>query len=181
MKTPKGLTTRPTTDRVRESLFSAIASITELRLGERTVLDAFAGSGALGLEALSRGARDAVFVEKDRAAFVALEANIATLGVDSRATVVPSDVFLLAGRGVARGPFSLILLDPPYTLDAVRVADMLRDLVRTAAVSPEALCTWEHATGSDAPWPEGFELLQRKKYGSTEIEFAIYRAEAGDQ
>jgi 16S rRNA (guanine966-N2)-methyltransferase len=176
---PKGLATRPTTDRVRESLFSVIGSIMGPGLASCTVLDAFAGSGALGLEALSRGADHAVFAEKDRSALAALSGNIGVLGVEARAKVLKADVFSLARRGVPGGPFALILLDPPYTLDAVKVGALLGDLARTNGLAPGALCSWEHASGSDAAWPEGFELMQRKRYGTTEIEFAVYETEAG--
>jgi 16S rRNA (guanine966-N2)-methyltransferase len=180
LKTAKGLKTRPTTDRVRESLFSAIVSITGPGLGGGAVFDPFAGSGALGLEALSRGAVRAVFAEKDRHALIALEDNIAALGVSNRAAVYRVDAFSLASRGVPGGPFSLILLDPPYTLDPTKVAGLLADLSRTGVLLQAAVCTWEHAAGVDPPWPEGFEFLQRKKYGSTEIDFAVYDGEAGE-
>jgi len=90
------------------------------------------------------------------------------------------DVFSLAGRGVPGGPFALILLDPPYTLDPTKVSGLLGDLARTGKLAPGALCTWEHATGADVPWPDGFELLQRKTYGSTQISFAAYGTETGE-
>lgn len=179
IRAPRGQATRPTTDRVRESLFSVIGSILGPGLGGLAVFDPFAGSGALGLEALSRGAAHAVFAEKDRAALAALSANIDALGVNARTTVHRMDAFSLAGRGVSGGPFALILLDPPYTLDATKVAGLLGDMARAGSLTSGALCTWEHAAGVAAPWPEGFELRQRKKYGSTEIEFAVYGAEAG--
>lgn len=180
IRAPKGRATRPTTDRVRESLFSVICSILGPGLGGLVVFDPFAGSGALGLEALSRGAAHAVFAEKDRAAFDALSANIDALGVKTHATVHRMDAFSLAARGVSGGPFALILLDPPYTLDATRVAGLLSDMARAGNLASGALCSWEHAAGDVLPWPEGFELRQRKKYGSTEIEFAVYEAEVGE-
>lgn len=74
----------------------------------------------------------------------------------------------------------MILLDPPYTLDATRVAGLLSDMARAGNLASGALCSWEHAAGDVLPWPEGFELRQRKKYGSTEIEFAVYEAEVGE-
>lgn len=108
LATPKGDTTRPTADRTREALFSMLTS----RVGsfeDLRVLDLFAGTGALGLEALSRGAAQATFVEMDKAALDALRANIAKLG--ARAEVVPAAVSTL---GPARSKFDLLLLDPPY-------------------------------------------------------------------
>ncbi|MDO8916019.1 MAG: RsmD family RNA methyltransferase, partial [Coriobacteriia bacterium] len=88
---PSGPTTRPTSDRVREALFDALGARLGSDLGGGAVLDLFAGTGALGLEALSRGASSAVFVENDRAALVALRRNIETLGAGPRAVVVPGD------------------------------------------------------------------------------------------
>jgi len=107
---PKGDTTRPTADRTRETLFSMLTS----RLGSfegLQVLDLFSGSGALGLEALSRGAAYCVFVEQDRAALEALESNIAKLGAGSQSEVRRGSALML---GPARKPFDLILMDPPY-------------------------------------------------------------------
>ncbi len=113
---PKGDTTRPTADRTRERLFSMLTS----RFGDfegLQVLDLFAGSGALGLEALSRGAAHCTFVEQDRAALDALEKNISTLGAD--ADVKIGSVLHL---GQARQPYDLILMDPPYETGAGAVA-----------------------------------------------------------
>ncbi|MEO6433276.1 MAG: 16S rRNA (guanine(966)-N(2))-methyltransferase RsmD [Sphingomicrobium sp.] len=109
---PKGMATRPTADRVRETLFSMLTS----RLGSFTevaVADLFAGSGGLGLEALSRGAASTTFVERDSAALAALKANLATLGGEARAQIIAGDALKLP-RG--RGPFDLILADPPYAV-----------------------------------------------------------------
>ena len=113
---PKGDATRPTADRMREALFSMLAS----RLGsfeELSVADLFAGSGALGLEALSRGAASCVFVEQDRAAVDALKANIAKLG--AKADVRAQSVLALPP---ATKPYDLILMDPPYGTGAGAVA-----------------------------------------------------------
>jgi 16S rRNA (guanine966-N2)-methyltransferase len=115
---PKGDTTRPTADRTRETLFSMLTS----RLGTYEglqVLDLFAGSGALGLEALSRGAAHCTFVEQDRAALDALEANIAKLGAKPQCDVRRSSVLSL---GSAIKPYDLILMDPPYASGAGAVA-----------------------------------------------------------
>lgn len=115
---PKGDTTRPTADRTRETLFSMLAS----RLGsfeELAILDLFAGSGALGLEALSRGAATCTFVEHDTAALKALEDNIAKLGAKAQTDVRRSSVLSL---GSAIKPFDVILMDPPYASGAGSVA-----------------------------------------------------------
>lgn len=115
---PKGDLTRPTADRTRETLFSMLNS----RLGSfegLSVVDLFAGSGALGLEALSRGAEFCLFVEQDRHALDAIKANIATLDARTRTSVTAGSVMTL---GPARVPHDLILLDPPYASGAGEVA-----------------------------------------------------------
>lgn len=170
---PKGSTTRPTTDRVREALMSSLGSRLDGFYGA-VVLDAFAGSGALGLEALSRGAARVTFVERDRNALAALRANITSLGVDSDATVVVGDVFPLAAAGVRGGPFTLILLDPPYTLDQTTVSGLLRRLAKTGSVAPGAVVSLEHAADQKVEWPEGFEPVSAKRYGTVAIDVAVY-------
>lgn len=130
---PKGETTRPTADRTRETLFSMLAS----RLGSfegLTVADLFAGSGALGLEALSRGAAKAIFVEQDAAAIRALRTNIANLGAQTMCDVRVCSVMTL---GPARQPVELVLMDPPYGSGAGAVA--LDKLVRLGWIGP---ATW---------------------------------------
>lgn len=115
---PKGEGTRPTADRTRETLFSMLNS----RLGDfvgLSVADLFAGSGALGLEALSRGAERCLFVEQEQDALQAIRSNIATLKARDRSTVQPGSVMTL---GPARRPYDLILLDPPYRTGAGNVA-----------------------------------------------------------
>ncbi len=174
---PKGTTTRPTTDRVRESLFSALAARLGDDLGGGAVLDAFAGSGALGLEALSRGASSATFVESDRAAATALKANIAALGAEKHSRVLVSDLFGVVGRGVVGQPFSLILLDPPYKLDAARVSDALASLARSGGLVHGAVLSWEHDTRTGVVWPEGFAAIATKRYGTTAIDLAVYERE----
>lgn len=173
---PKGTATRPTTDRVRESLFSALQSLSGSFAGLH-VLDAFAGSGALGLEALSRGASSVTFVEKAPAAIDALARNIGSLGVSQQCRLVRRDIFALAEKGVFGGPFSLILLDAPYTLDPARIAGLLDSLVATGKVAPGAVCSWEHATDTEPQWPEGFKAVRTKRYGATQLELAVYDTE----
>lgn len=173
---PKGERTRPTQDRVREALFSALTSQMGPGIAEAEVLDAFAGSGALGLEALSRGASRAVFVEQDHDARRALEANVSALGAERRARIVAGDAFTLARRrALPGGPFGLILLDPPYRIEAARVGVLLDDLVAAGAASGGATVVWEHAGDAPAAWPEGFEVHSTKRYGSTTIDIARIR------
>ena len=118
LQAPLGDTTRPTSDRTRETLFSMLTS----RLGsfeDLTVADLFAGSGALGLEALSRGAASAVFVEQDPAAIRALRANIAALQAQTRCDVRAASVL---GLGPVKAPLDVVMLDPPYGSGAGAVA-----------------------------------------------------------
>lgn len=181
LSAPAGKGTRPTTDRVREAVFSALTSLAGPRLGGGPVLDAFAGSGALGLEALSRGAVRATFVEADRKALAALAENIRSLAVEERCRVVRGDVFVLAKRGVVGGPFALLLLDPPYTLVQSSVGDLIGELARAGSLSTGCLAVWEHAAEDEAVWPAGFTSLADKRYGATGVAIAEYEGGAGAQ
>ena len=147
---PTGRGTRPTTDRVREALFSALWARLGSFEGVR-VLDAFAGSGALGIEALSRGAAFATFVEHDLSALKALRANIASLSLSRTAAEVRAgDTFAVCTQDAflsraAAAPFSLVMLDPPYALSAAEVAGLLFSLADAGALAPGALVSYEHA------------------------------------
>lgn len=147
---PPGRGTRPTTDRVREALFSALWARLGSFEGVR-VLDAFAGSGALGIEALSRGAAFATFVEHDSSALKALRANIASLSLSRTAAEVRAgDTFAVCTQDAflsraAVAPFSLVMLDPPYALPAAEVAGLLFSLADAGALAPGALVSYEHA------------------------------------
>ncbi len=147
---PPGRGTRPTTDRVREALFSALWARLGSFEGVR-VLDAFAGSGALGIEALSRGAAFATFVEHDSSALKALRANIASLSLSrTMAEVRAGDTFAVCAQDAflsraAAAPFSLVMLDPPYALPAAEVAGLLFSLADAGALAPGALVSYEHA------------------------------------
>lgn len=159
---------RPTSDRVREAAFSTLAGA----VPDARVLDLYAGSGALGIEALSRGAASAVFVDSDRDAVETVRANLALTRMDDRATVVRSDVsnFLLAGRPPGDpGPFDLVLLDPPYAEDAP--VDDLQVLVSKGFLAAEAWVVLETG-GPDAPPPvEGLELVSLRRYGDSTLIF----------
>jgi 16S rRNA (guanine966-N2)-methyltransferase len=154
IKAPGGRDVRPTTDRVREAWMSALGG----RLDGLTVLDLFAGSGALGLEALSRGAAHATFVEIARASLRSLEENVRLLGAGERCTVVKGDAMKYVGR-LDAGAFDLALADPPY--DRGLAAALLE---RFQAV-PFARELWvEHRTGEPLPQLPG---LVRRRYGDT--------------
>ena len=151
---PKGQATRPTADRVRESVFDILESRGGVE-GDR-VLDLFAGTGALGIEALSRGAREAVFVEWDRDAATAIEANLRTTGLGP-GRVVRRDVcsFLAADPG----PFDLAFCDPPYRYE---------DWDAVLRMVPAGLVVVE--TDSPVEPPEGWEVVLTRRYGSTVVE-----------
>ena len=157
---PKGDTTRPTADRTREALFSMLTS----RMGsfeDLAVADLFAGSGALGLEALSRGAASCLFVEQDKPALDALRANIAKLG--AKGDVRAQSVMAL---GPARAPLDLILMDPPYGTGAGVVA--LDKLARLGWVSPASWISIETAKNEKVELA-GFEIDADKVYGKARV------------
>ena len=180
IKAPKGDLTRPTTDRVRESLFSSLTSLLGADLGGGAVLDAFAGSGALGIEALSRGCSSATFVEQDRSAMRVLRSNIESLGLGSRSRLVEANVLSLAGAcALPGGPFSLLLLDPPYRLAWCDIEGLTSALVRCGLLADEAVIVYEHARDAPGEWLSGFDLTTRRKYGTTEIDIVVYQAGRG--
>lgn len=159
---PSGNDVRPTSDRVREAVFNALRSLQAIE-GAR-VLDLFAGSGALGIEALSRGAASAVFVDHDAASRAAIVANLEATAVADRAEVVRSDA-----TGFLREPsepFDLVLLDPPY-----RFADWDSLLtVLAGALTPNAVVVIE--SDREVTLPEGWRVERQKRYGSTFIAIA---------
>lgn len=157
---PEGRDVRPTTDRVRESVFNALHSLGAVE--GATVLDLFAGSGALGIEALSRGAALATFVERDPSARRAVEDNVRTLGFGDRATVVGRDAeAYLASLGDGVG-FDLALLDPPYAFDQWHE---LLDRLPVATVVIE--------TDRPLDLPAVWEVVRTKWYGSTLVVIAV--------
>lgn len=174
LKAPKGSGTRPTTDRVREALFSALASARGGFEGA-VVLDAFAGSGALSLEALSRGAACAHLYERDRTALEALSGNAKALGLSpQRARIHRRDVFKEPPVGV-RPPFDIVFLDPPYAYDPAEVLELVARLDGAGALAAGALVVYEHAAPSsdsvdEAAAKSGLALASRKKYGDTIVD-----------
>lgn len=160
---PKG--TRPTTDRVREALFSMLEA--RLDFEGIAVLDLFAGSGALGLEALSRGAQHVTFVESNAAASRVISANIATVGLPGAVLrQCPVSTFLSMSPDRA---YDLVLADPPYSVSAEEVSALLSRLT-DHWVTDEALVVLERdVSGPEAVWPDGWELISRK-YGGTRLE-----------
>lgn len=163
--------TRPSSDRLRESLFSSLMSDRSL-VGAR-VLDLFAGSGALGLEALSRGAQDAVFVEAARRAAEACERNVADIGLGG--TVVEVDVRRFLKPPRRSGRFDLVLADPPYSMPARDVDAVLVALGEGGWLADWARVVIERDAGSRAPrWPEGFTAVPVSAIGGTVVHRAVW-------
>lgn len=171
---PAGEDTRPTTDRVREAVFSTLFSELGGWQGVR-VLDLYAGSGAFGIEALSRGAASAVGVDDGRAAQKAIGANVASLGLSGRYTMVGGSVERSLSRISSLGPYDLVYLDPPYALSEDRALAVLTELHRVRALSKGAVVGYEHQRRVEPTWPEGFDHLRTKRYGYTSVSYATYR------
>ena len=162
LSAPPGETTRPTSDRTRETLFSMLVSRFDSFEGLR-VADLFAGSGALGFEALSRGAASCMFVEQDAAAVRALRANMASLGADAQCEVRAASVLAL---GIAKQPLDLIVLDPPYGTGAGEVA--LDKLLRLGWIGPATWISLETAY-NEVPVIKGLEAVAERKVGRARI------------
>jgi len=161
LPTPVGDAVRPTSDRVREALFGRLGELEGAR-----VLDLFAGTGALGIEALSRGAAYAVFVERAPAALVALRANLAALGLEGTARVVRGNAVAAVARlGRAGERFDLILLDPPYA--SGEAAPALRALVASGALAPDATVVVESGRRHPVPPVPGLRRVDERRYGDT--------------
>ncbi len=159
---------RPTSDKVREAIFSILGAV----VPEAQVLDLFAGTGALGLEALSRGARAAVFVEDHAASLAVLRRNVETLGLAARVEVLPLPVKAGLKKLAARqAEFGLVFLDPPY--GSGLAAATLKDLAASSILSPSAWVVAEHSRREALPEAiETLKLMEVRRYGDTRV--ALY-------
>ncbi len=170
---PKGSTTRPTSDRVRESLFNMLAhSFEGFTLEEVRVLDLFAGSGALAFEALSRGAASALLVDNDAVARGAQRENIEALGLEGRARLFRRDATKL-GPAKNMGPFGLLFLDPPYGKELAEKA--LSEVLAGGWLQQGAICVIEEEAKAELVLPEALAPLDERIYGGTKIIFLRYR------
>ena len=167
MKAPKGSDTRPTSDRVKEAVF---AILTPCVVG-CSVLDLYAGSGALGIEALSRGADTALFVDRSLSAVRAIEENLSVTGFASSARVMRAEVCRALSRlGRAGEAFGIVFADPPYGCTSLQ--GLLQSLVQTATVAPEGLIVLESSVkDSMGESVEGLSLIQSRSYGDTSVCF----------
>jgi 16S rRNA (guanine966-N2)-methyltransferase len=161
--------TRPTSDRVREAIFSRLEHYGVLE--GAYVLDLYAGSGALGLEAASRGAQRVVLVDAARVAVEVCRANVKTLGLTN--VQVLQDKAEKFVQSAPSTTWDLVLIDPPYDVSEPVVAELLRQLATTSALVEDAVVVVERSTRSPEPtWPDGWELLARKDYGETAVYYA---------
>ena len=166
LKTPDGMTTRPTTDRVKEALFSII----HFELPGAGVLDLFGGTGQLGIEALSRGARSAVFVDAGEPACRLIRENLKRTRLEGQSKVVRSDYLDYLRR--CREKFDIILLDPPYA--EVFLENALKCITEIDILRQGGIIVAERPLGKELPWEfEGFERSKDYKYGNTLL--TIYR------
>lgn len=167
---PKGIKIRPTADRIRESIFNILAP----RIPKSVVLDLFAGTGALGIEALSRGASFAIFMDSDKEALAVIEKNIAACRLQSRIKIVRADI---ANNNIALKnldpPGNLVFMDPPYNNNLIKPA--LINLAASHFLQKDALIIIEHAITETLPGciPE-FKISDQRRYGKTLVSFLNY-------
>jgi 16S rRNA (guanine966-N2)-methyltransferase len=169
---PPGAQTRPTSDRVREAYFSALGTMTDVD-GARFV-DLYAGSGAVGLEALSRGASYALLVEADARASRAIRDNIVTLRVGDAARLVTGKVAQVLTGPPEGGPFDIVFADPPYAVSDDEVAEVQRALVDNGWLADDAVVTVERSTrtavrGEPLKWVDGITEERSRRYGETTL------------
>jgi 16S rRNA (guanine966-N2)-methyltransferase len=166
LRAPGGAATRPTSEKVREAVFNIIGSVE----GDR-VLDLFAGSGALGIEALSRGAAHATFVEVARPAVIAIRGNLRELGLSDRATVVCADAVATAAHHQPETPWRLVFIDPPYRSDLATRAVLALPCERLSA---DAVIVIEHDRHNAPPDALGSLLrTDHRRYGDTLLSFFV--------
>ncbi len=167
LSAPRGRGTRPTTDRVREAVFNMLGDAVR---GSR-VLDLFAGSGALGIEALSRGARSAVFTETGAEALRHLQRNLENLGFASQGAVIKADSLVYLRKMASQsGSFDLIFADPPYTMDTVFYRSLLDMLADKGILGPRGRLVLEHpARGGELATPPAWMQMVHRRYGDTAI------------
>ncbi|MBN9081375.1 MAG: 16S rRNA (guanine(966)-N(2))-methyltransferase RsmD [Rhizobiales bacterium 62-17] len=168
LKAPSSQTVRPTSDRLREAMFNVLAHAHSDPADGARVIDLFAGTGALGLEALSRGARFALFVDDSVEGRALVRANVESLALTGISKIFRRDATRL-GAMPPQEPFTLAFLDPPYGRDLAPLA--LASLRDGGWLAPEALLVVEESAKADLQAPEGFVLLDRRDYGDTQVAF----------
>ena len=167
-----GRVTRPTSDRTREGLFATVEAIRG-GLAGAAVLDLYAGSGAVGLEALSRGATDVILVEADPRAARVIRANVAALGLAGARVINAGVARTLAAGPAGQRPRDFVFADPPYRVDDEEIRGMLAALM-AGWLAPGALVAVERATRSGAPtWPAGYEADRSRRYGEATVWYGL--------
>ncbi|MEM7191793.1 MAG: 16S rRNA (guanine(966)-N(2))-methyltransferase RsmD [Pseudomonadota bacterium] len=167
---PQGHGTRPTSDRVREALFNVLThGDAAVRMEELRILDLFSGSGALGLEALSRGAGYCLFVEDEPRARAAIRRNVETLGLTGATKIWRRDATRLGQAGTLK-PFDLVFCDPPYSKGLGGQA--LHAALEGGWLSPGAVAVLEERAGEPPGWPSRFDEIDARRYGDTAIAIA---------
>jgi len=172
LKGPRSDAIRPTSDRLRETLFNILVHSYSDPIDGARVLDLFAGTGAMALEALSRGAASALFVDEGAEACAIIRANIATLGLEERTRVLRRDARKL-GAAPAGDRFGLAFLDPPYRKDLA--APALRALRDGGWLAPGALIVIEDSAQAEVSLPEDFALIETRCFGDAQVLFARLR------
>lgn len=168
LTTPSGAHTRPTSDRVREALFNTIEALMDL--ADARFLDLYAGSGAVGLEALSRGAADVLLVESDPRAARAIRANIAALGVGDRARLLTAPVRTALAAGPERGrPYQVVFADPPYATAAAELAAVQQALVEREWLASNGLLVIERPSRNPLSWVDCITPVRERRYGETTL------------
>jgi 16S rRNA (guanine966-N2)-methyltransferase len=172
LSAPPGAQTRPTADRVREALFSSLGTLTDLD-GARFV-DLYAGSGAVGLEALSRGATFALLVEADTRAARIIRDNIAALRAAAAARLVTGKVAQVLAEPPAGGPFDVVFADPPYATPDEEITEVQRALLDHGWLAGDAVVVFERSTrtavrGQPLSWVDGITPERSKRYGETTL------------
>ncbi|MFR9780417.1 16S rRNA (guanine(966)-N(2))-methyltransferase RsmD [Micromonospora sp. MS34] len=165
---PPGAGTRPTSDRVREALFSAVQA--ELDLAGARFADLYAGSGAVGLEALSRGAEHVLLVESDARAARVIRENIAALRAAPAARLVAGKVATVLAAGPDGGPYDVVFADPPYAVPDQEVTGLLSALVDGGWLAPDAVVIIERSSRTGpVTWVEGVTAGRSRRYGETTL------------
>ncbi len=176
LTTSRGATTRPTTERVREALFSTLESLMAESLQDTRFLDLFAGSGAVGLEALSRGASRSVLVEHDREAVRLIRHNATALGLLDAAVVADRVEHHL--RTATASAFDVAFLDPPYAVEVSEVDAVVALLLGRGWLAPSAVVVLERSRRDTAPtWPSGVRHVHERRYGDTVLWYGRHSAD----
>jgi 16S rRNA (guanine(966)-N(2))-methyltransferase RsmD len=168
LKSPKGMTTRPMLDRVKEALFSILSN----RINGAKVLDLFAGVGSLGIEALSREAESVVFVEDFKLSADILRQNLETTGLNNKTVLIEQDVEIFFKKIAPKNSqFDLIFMDPPYKIDSVKLKGIFETLLKNNFIAEEGEIAYHHHSKQTPIEFNGFEIISTRKYGNSSLSF----------